>query len=342
MPRKRQRAKATIATVEAAYDLKASRKEWFSALIEANLPLLDHALGVGGLVAVKPRVAGPAIIESMHVARGPEDLILRHGAAMQQLPTERTHEQTVTGPFVASEKTAGHPEMFRTWRSFFDGAEDALGFMTVDADGRGIHVLAPTPHLVRLTPQERSEWEMISAHVASGLRLRHAIERAASAEPSALPFDAEAIIDPSSFRIAEAAGDARVPEALEWLRQAAIRVDRARVTGRKDGETHAALAEWWALIRGRWSVVDWFDSDGRRYVLALPNPPDVPNPRGLTKREQQVVAFAALGDSHKLIAYRLGLSRSRVTQLLNSSMRKLGVKTQAELVAKLRALVDTE
>ena len=91
-----------------------------------------------------------------------------------------------------------------------------------------------------------------------------------------------------------------------------------------------------------WSVVDWFDSDGRRYVLALPNPPHVPNPRGLTKREQQVVAFAALGDSHKLIGYRLGLSRSRVTQLLSSSMQKLGVSTQAELVAKLRTLVTAE
>jgi len=342
MPNERQRTKATIAAVEAAYELKASREDWLPSLIEANLPLLDHGLGVGGLVAVKPPVVGPPTVESMHVARGPEDLILRHGAAVQHLPTEVAHAQTVTGPFVLSEKTAQHPEMLRTWRSFFEGAEDALGFMTVDTDGRGIHVLAPTPHLVRLTPKQRREWEMISAHAASGLRLRHAIERAASAESSALPFGAEAVIDPSNFRVAEAAADARVPEALETLRQAAIRVDHARATGRKGGETHSALAEWWALIRGRWSIVDWFDSGGRRYVLALPNPPHVPNPRGLTKREQQVVAFAALGDSHKLIAYRLGLSRSRVTQVLTSSMRKLGVKTQAELVAKLRALVDTE
>ena len=89
-------------------------------------------------------------------------------------------------------------------------------------------------------------------------------------------------------------------------------------------------------------MVDWFDTDERRYVLALPNPPMVPNPRGLTEQEQQVTAFAALGDSHKLIAYRLGLSRSRVSHLLASSMRKLGVKTQPQLVEKVGAIALAE
>lgn len=89
-------------------------------------------------------------------------------------------------------------------------------------------------------------------------------------------------------------------------------------------------------------MVDRFDTDERRYVLALPNPPMVPNPRGLTEQEQQVTAFAALGDSHKLIAYRLGLSRSRVSHLLTSGMRKLGVKTQAQLVEKMGAFAVAE
>ena len=32
----------------------------------------------------------------------------------------------------------------------------------------------------------------------------------------------------------------------------------------------AALQIWKALVWGRWSMVDWFDSNDRRFVLALP------------------------------------------------------------------------
>jgi DNA-binding CsgD family transcriptional regulator len=83
-------------------------------------------------------------------------------------------------------------------------------------------------------------------------------------------------------------------------------------------------------------MVDWFDTDGRRFVLALPNSPHIADPRGLTERESQVVAYAVLGQSNKLIAYRLGLSRSRVSMLLRSAMRKLNVQTRVQLVLKMR------
>jgi DNA-binding CsgD family transcriptional regulator len=83
-------------------------------------------------------------------------------------------------------------------------------------------------------------------------------------------------------------------------------------------------------------MVDWFDTDGRRFVLALPNAPHVTDPRGLTERESQVVAYAVLGQTNKMIAYRLGLSKSRVSMLLRGAMRKLNVQTRAQLVLKMR------
>ena len=83
-------------------------------------------------------------------------------------------------------------------------------------------------------------------------------------------------------------------------------------------------------------MVDWFDTDGRRFVLALPNSPDVSDPRGLSDRESQVVAYAVLGQTNKMIAYRLGLSRSRVSMLLRAAMRKLDVQTRTQLVLKMR------
>ena len=270
---------------------------------------------------------------------GPDDLIARHIASIAALPVARTHEQTRTGVFILSERTAEHPEMLETWRAFFDGAQDAIGMMTVDTDGRGVHILAPTPEVVQLESGARERWEMMAAHVASGVRLRNALVRGRTdAEgESKLPRGAEAMINPSDFRVTDAVNDAQGDDALGDLRQAAIRIDKARTEGRNENNTHEALAEWEALVTGRWSMVDWFDTDDRRFVLAIPNPPAVPNPRALSEREQQVAAFAALGDSHKLIAYRLGLSRSRVSHLLASVMRKLGVRTQAELVSKIRA-----
>ena len=89
-------------------------------------------------------------------------------------------------------------------------------------------------------------------------------------------------------------------------------------------------------------MVDWFDTDGRRYVLAVPNPPDLKDPRALTERETQVVTYATLGESHKLIAYRLGVSRSTATKALRSAMRKLGVKTHPQLVAKMSPMPPTD
>jgi DNA-binding CsgD family transcriptional regulator len=58
--------------------------------------------------------------------------------------------------------------------------------------------------------------------------------------------------------------------------------------------------------------------------LAYRNDPDLQPTKALSKREQQVLAYAALGQSNKLIAYSLGLSLSSVSTLLARARRKLG------------------
>jgi DNA-binding CsgD family transcriptional regulator len=49
---------------------------------------------------------------------------------------------------------------------------------------------------------------------------------------------------------------------------------------------------------------------------------------------------AALGESSKLTGYRLGISPSRVSTLLRAAMRKLDVRTKAQLVVMVRVLVS--
>ena len=94
---------------------------------------------------------------------------------------------------------------------------------------------------------------------------------------------------------------------------------------------------WHALVNGRWTLVDHVDRDGRRYFVARKNDPEVARHHALTRRERQVIGFAAFGHSNKLIAYELGLSVSSVAAYLEIAMEKLGVATRAELIVAARA-----
>ncbi len=153
--------------------------------------------------------------------------------------------------------------------------------------------------------------------------------------------------DADSARTASSAGEpAQRSNALpgidgiaspDMVRDAALSLDGARGSiGAVD--TERAVLVWEALRRGRVTLVDWFDSDGRRLVLVKLNPVGKRCGCGLTAREYEVAMGAALGDSSKVIGYRLEISPSRVSALLKGAMRKLGVKTKAQLVIMVRIL----
>lgn len=156
------------------------------------------------------------------------------------------------------------------------------------------------------------------------------------------------LVDPNLFTWVYAQGDRLI--VRRWMmfrvmrnghgtrksvREAAIQIDRAR--GRvRNSQPKEALELWKDLVEGRCSMVDWFDHHGRRYVLAHPNPAHLKDPRGLTECEARICAYVALGQSNKLISARLGTSTSRVSAILRSAMRKIGVQTRAQLVERLR------
>jgi DNA-binding CsgD family transcriptional regulator len=144
---------------------------------------------------------------------------------------------------------------------------------------------------------------------------------------------AEAILRPDGT-IEHAEEPAKAPRKRATLRRFAIEIDRARSRLRRD-DPDRALEVWTALTSGRWTLLDHFDKDGRRYLVARRNDPRIAEPFALSERERQVVAYAARGQSCKLIGYELGLSPSVVSRELASAMSKLGVRGRAELVALL-------
>lgn len=331
-----------IDLIEAAYDLEKSGSDWLPNLIEAGAPVLDHGLGIFSFGFVRPPGGGgaDAVVRDMHLRSLPSDFLQRFDSARGVLSPEFV--RAVTPPGYAgtwSEIAKNHPGEFERLLEAL-GFSDLFGITAVDPNGVGVNISVPLPDATTLNSRSRMRWQMLGAHIASAYRLRRALQEkreSARVDRTELPHGAEAVFDPKGFRIVESAGRARDSTVSEILRRAARGVDRARGKLRRDDPEHA-FKTWKALVSGRWSIVDWFDTDGRRFVLARPNPPMVLDPRGLTEQECQAVTYVLLGETNKLIAYRLGLSQGRVSGLLKSAMHKFGVKNRAQLVQKLGPL----
>jgi len=328
--------KALIDFVEAAYDLQVDDDEWLSRLLAAGAPALDRGLGVFAFTCFRPPQPGPLVIQQLHADAGLEDLADRVVRLESQIPAEVLWSLSRPAmPKTLSEAAGDNIEAFRFVLDHFDFANDGLGMSTFDPNGQGVYLIAPLRKVTSLNEKTRERLQMLAAHFGAGNRLRRALSDASVPPSTELPLGAEVVIDPSGFKVTEAAGPATSRDARAALREAALQLDRFRGEMRAS-DPEKALELWTALVRGRWSTVDWFDSDGRRFVLGLPNAPDVSDPRGLSERELQVVAYALTGQTNKLIAYQLGLSKGRVSTLMSSAMRKLAVQTRAQLIKRMR------
>lgn len=199
--------------------------------------------------------------------------------------------------------------------------QDAVHVNALDADDRGVLVSLTIAAPRTLAPLEKRRYSMLAAHLAAARRLREAARR----EPD-LTFDAR-----GRLVHAEPGHERTTPRLREhvraWVRQGA--------GGERGTPGDAVLASWSALVDGRYSLVDRFESDGRHFLVAHENPPNVRDPRGLTKAEAAVAAFVRRGHPLKLVAYELGLSIGTVSGLLARVFAKLGVRTRGELSARL-------
>lgn len=121
------------------------------------------------------------------------------------------------------------------------------------------------------------------------------------------------------------------------LREAVVQIDRRRERPR----AHDRAAAWQSLVTGRWSIVDQFERDGRRYYLARRNEPLDVQSRALSPREHVIAHLVASGTPNKVIAYSLGLATSTIASHLAAAMKKLGLLSRLELVTILTALRPT-
>ena len=331
---------AAIDVVEAAYNLELSAGNWLPNILTAGESLFDHGLGYYALIGAGTTDDGVPIFTQALGSRGAEDLPIKVMRSAQEMGPDLVHQASsgVQGRvYLLSDVCDRWPTACECINRHL-GSKDLLSLTAMDPDGCGVNISMLLPERGALERREREFWQMLEVHLAAGHRLRRGLGqqgKAAGAPLTEPTIDSGALIDPSRFLVSHANGEAATRVASEKLRAAAQLVDKARGPLRKQ-DPEAALRLWEGLVRGKWSLVDWFDTDGRRFLVAKPNAPRIRDPRGLTDREAQVATYASLGETSKLIGYRLGLSPAYVSRLLHDAMRKLNVKTQAQLVERMR------
>ena len=323
---------AALEILEAAYAVDHADDDWLLGIVAAARPTCDLGLGV---CAYFTQIGGPGEVWNHgHVGELWRDVKTLYESVLGQIGPEAMRQLHLLGPFGSTVRLADASfDPSRVGASL--GSSSAIGIMGLDVEGRGVSLASWSPpgQLIPPRPGEEAFWGRVAPHLAAAARLRRRLSTHAQGP--------EAIFEPGG-KLVHAEGDAKLDISRDALREAARRVDRVRARRRRV-DSDETLEVWRCLVERRWSIVDQFESDGRRYVVAHPN---APRPRAdlseLTARELAVAQAAALGHANKVIAYELGVTESTVATLLSRAARKLGVRSRVELISRVRAAPVSE
>jgi DNA-binding CsgD family transcriptional regulator len=321
-----------IALVEAAYQSGSGQSAWLDQLADSALGF-DAGLG---LVAFSGQIVPERGLEfTAHAPRMNPELMgtLAASAAANPSIGANSVSRACSGATFSEAMGVAHAEeVLRPLLPW--GCRDLLGVTAIEPGGFVLGLTIMLPEIRELSRREQVQWDRLAAHLAAGHRLQRRLLESSQAPDSARELgDAIVRVD---GRVEHAREAAQSPAARASLRDAALAIDKARSSLRRK-DPDEALWLWRALVAGRWSLVDKFDSDGRRYLVAHRNDPRTRVLAALTPREQQVTAYLALGHSNKRIAYELGLSESTVSEVGRRSLGKLGISSRADL-ARLHAM----
>lgn len=212
------------------------------------------------------------------------------------------------------------------------GWGDIFSINGLDPSGIGCLFTIGTREREFAPPEREMEiYRRVAHHLATAFRCRRllGIVKTPHETTATLGGAAEAILD-NEGRFVHAEGEAASKVARDRIRAAATSVAALR---KSRWSVRGTLDAWRPLVGARWTLVDSFEEDGRRYVVARENQARAAQLEALTDRERQVVLHAALGFSNKEIAYTLGVSDSTVRVLMARAAGKVGVRTRAELLS---------
>jgi len=315
---------------DAAYDVEQPRDRWMRGVMEAASRTLDLGAGIGGLlynIADEGQVHVD-FLEGQNIPSGWDQagrVIHRDPRFIPQIiASYRSRLCATLSELAENTEPSGNMQGDYYERHAVRGQ---LMINGVDCSGKGCVLYLFSDRPVAISDGQRDLFTKLATHLSTAYRLQRRF--ADGLQSSSLGV--EAIFTPKG-RVEHAEAEAKSPGARADLTLAVRRRERARRSSAWDAERVVRSLK--GMVSARWTLIDHYESDGQRYVLARENAPSAVGSARLSRREKQVVSLAALGRSNKLIAYELGLASSTVRVLMARACAKVGASTRSELIAR--------
>jgi DNA-binding CsgD family transcriptional regulator len=313
-----------LSLVESIYALGQPEKEWLEGISAAAEAVLERGSGVSAFAydASDPAALSFSTITGTAGWNRDEAQTETQVQAIGRARPEVIKRLYWGGPPVTFARKLVEPRDLELFEPMLRrlGIFDALGVRGHDPSGRGAMIVVPLRASLRLPSRQRATLNRIATHLAAAFRLRSVAPALETAEAL---FDTRGGL----LHVSEQVEGRALPQGLK---SGVARMLGGKQLRREDPERAVAL--WSSLIAGHFSVFDQFDSDGKRFLVARRNEPNVSDPRALSPEERRVACYAAWGHSQKLISYELGISSPTVSHHLKQALRKLGLRHRAELV----------
>jgi DNA-binding CsgD family transcriptional regulator len=313
--------------IEAGYRPERSEADWLQGVADALHPVFDVGCGVTLTAAARPYGDDELPVVDPRCTPGAEGFLARLPELISTLgaKTIRICEEERSNGLSCTEISEwSGTRLDDVVESIYRpvGIRSSFGFTARFADQRELVFVVPLPWRARTDVKSRQTWQQLFAHLVEGWRLRRVLERPQGDGVGAM----EAVLDPGG-KVLHAEGAAR--EHLDALRSAVVGIDRARSGWSLDPLSGLA---WPGPVDDRWSLIDQFDRDGRRFVIARRVRREPSPVAELSPRERQVMEALTNGRSNKAIAFDLDISVSTVAQAISRAKRKLGAHSRVELI----------
>jgi len=329
-----------LSIVEAAYSMDGPLRAWTARLLKAA----DRSLGQGlggfacifdanpdGTIAID-RGTAAVVRQPLEVAQAIFDGLT--GAPPGWLSAHLKGHGGLARCLMTSEVDPRRKLSYRD-RLAESGVHDGVNIACVDLDQRGFLLSLGVSAGPPISAATRANLLRVAAHILAALRLRTRLAARSLGAPTSLdPRDPGGAVLLPDGELVHASGDAGLAKARCALKTAVRDLTQARTSLRAD--THLALGMWKGLVSAQWTLVDHFESDGGRYLVAKENAPRAKGLAALTPTERCVVTYAARGSSTKEIAYTLGISDITVRVLLMRAARRYGARNRQGLLALVR------
>ncbi len=251
-----------IDLVEAGYDLQCPVDEWWPRLIALGAEFAAPGVGPGWAIWCGLDERSLPVMTQLLPPESMPDSPMRYGKAMMSVPSDVLIRslRTFNGKFrVLSDLKEEWPDHHRALTAEFGDSIDWVEGYACDPNFHGVYFSVFFNQETKLTTTQRRTWQQLVVHLTAAARLRRRLgilpTETHRSSFSELPQGAECVIDPKRFRVVDRAATESLNAAGEEIRDAAIRVDRAR--GRSDERTptrHLVFGRVWCEDGGPWST----------------------------------------------------------------------------------------